>query len=104
MTDKIIINFLTFLGLTEIESKVFLTLLQNGPQSELTLSRQTKVPRTTVYRVLENLNKKGILQKNTFPTTNSLEKLLTSKEIEIKNLRDQLPSILKLLDYYSPIQ
>ena len=99
MPDKIIFNFLTALGLTSDESRIYVFLLQNGPASELDLSRKTKIARTTVYRVLENLMEKGLLQKNQSPGSELLEKLVKNKETEVANLRAQLPSILKLLDY-----
>lgn len=49
------------IGLTEVESQLYLTLLQLGPSTAGQLSKKMKVQRSTVYYVLESLQEKGLV-------------------------------------------
>jgi len=60
--DKLIDNLLEF-GLQENESKVYLASLSLGPTTILKLSKQSEVKRTTVYEVIDSLEKKGLIKK-----------------------------------------
>lgn len=46
---------------TESESKVYLSLLQNGPQTGYEVSKLSGVPRSKVYNALESLTGRGVV-------------------------------------------
>lgn len=55
------LHILEELGLSENESQVYLSLLSLGKTSVLKLSKHCGVKRTTIYGVLDSLQKKGLL-------------------------------------------
>lgn len=48
------------LGLTKLESKIYLGPLEKGPSTILNLSRYLKLNRTTVHITVESLVRKGL--------------------------------------------
>lgn len=48
------------IGLTDYESKTYLSLLKRSSFSATKLSKASDVPRTRIYEILENLNHKGL--------------------------------------------
>lgn len=54
-------QFLTSIGLTNKEAKVYLALLQIGSQAVSTIANKSQLTRTTVYAVLESLEKKDLI-------------------------------------------
>lgn len=54
-----IIKLLRKIGLTEYETKVYLTLLNKHLDGATRLSKESQVPRTKIYSVLESLEKKS---------------------------------------------
>lgn len=54
------INDLLNVGLTEYESRAYLTLIRNGNLTATEISKNGNIPRTKIYFVLENLVKKGL--------------------------------------------
>ncbi|MFA6514683.1 MAG: helix-turn-helix domain-containing protein [Candidatus Paceibacterota bacterium] len=76
-------------GLQENEAKVYLASLSLGPTTILNLSKYGEVKRTTVYEVVDSLEKKGLMKKEVhgFKTLYSpehperLENTLESKRV-----------------------
>jgi predicted transcriptional regulator len=56
-------QFLEEIGLSEKEAKVYLALLSVDSNSIADIAEKTKVNRTTVYPVLESLQKKGLVSE-----------------------------------------
>ena len=52
---------LTAFGLTDKEARVYRAALNHEETSPFELSRETKIPRTTVYEILFNLSLKGLI-------------------------------------------
>ena len=48
-------------GFNEVEAKVYLALLEKSGQNGTQLSKLLKLPRSSVYTALENLNERGIV-------------------------------------------
>ena len=63
MENTKIINFLRRLGLSKEEALIYLVLTEQGICTPLTLSRTTKINRTKVYRTLESMQKKQLVQE-----------------------------------------
>lgn len=59
-----ILDFLKELNLTEVEAKLYLTLLEAGPSSVRDIAQKIGLKRTTAYLYIENLMKKGLITKN----------------------------------------
>jgi sugar-specific transcriptional regulator TrmB len=49
-------------GLDKKEAKIYLASLRLGPASVLDIARQTKLPRTTIYPILEKLEARGVFR------------------------------------------
>lgn len=54
---------LTFLGLTNLQAKVYLSFLNIGTTTAKTIAKNTDVARQDVYRILAELEKIGLIQK-----------------------------------------
>ena len=54
---------LTDIGLSENEATVYIASISIGPSTILELSKETSLPRTTVYGIVEQLKKSGIMFK-----------------------------------------
>lgn len=52
---------LTSIGLSEKETKIYLTLLEIGSQPVSTIAKKTKINRTTCYLIIDELTNKGLV-------------------------------------------
>ena len=94
---------LTKLGFTQTQTKLYLTLLKMGNANGRTLAEQAKVPRSIVYRALDELQKKGLVEKEisqpyTFsatPIQHGLQMLIDQKFEECKKIRKETEMFLK---------
>jgi HTH-type transcriptional regulator, sugar sensing transcriptional regulator len=91
------------LGFTQTQVKLYLTLLRMGKVNGRTLAEHAKVPRSIVYRALDELQKKGLVEKEisqpfTFiatPIQQGLQMLIDQKTDECKKIRKQTEKFLK---------
>lgn len=56
-----LLNHLLSLGLSEKEAKLYLTLLEVGPNPVSSIARKAGITRTTAYAALETLKEKGLV-------------------------------------------
>lgn len=91
------VNLLERIGLTRAQAHVYLTLVRIGSADALTISRQTKIPRTETYRILDELEETGLVEKHlavpylyaATPIRSGTESLLIRKYDEYqRNLRE----------------
>jgi sugar-specific transcriptional regulator TrmB len=81
------------LGMTEKESKLYLTSLRIGPASMQVLARKAKIDRGTAYHVAQTLTEKGLFEvvedgkRPMFRVTSP--KMLESYVVERKKIADQ---------------
>lgn len=103
MMNKLdLVEQLSGFGLDTREAEVYLVLLSKGSLTPLVLSRETGINRTTLYRILENLEKLGLVKevlgyKSTSYEASSgqnLANLISQKEIELNKLQKDFPTIL----------
>lgn len=105
MNEQIIKEQLIRFNLLETEVELYLYLLKNGPKTPLELSRETNINRTKIYRLIELLlNKKLIEQysserglKIKAASPQNLQLLILGEEEKIKNNKDIFPSLVQSL-------
>ena len=103
MGNNKIIKILQELGLNEKESKVYLSCLSLGPSSILNISKKSKIKRTTVYSIIEELKNKGLIfitidvfkKKYEAQNPNKLMLLLEEKREKLNNILPFLENIYK---------
>ncbi len=102
-----VIKFLSQLGLTFFESKVFMNLLDKGAMTVLAISREAGVSRTNVYRIIERFIERGLAEERTkgtkkliFPASvQKLELLIQEQENKAAILRKIFPEIRSLYEH-----
>ena len=106
LTDSVAVRtYFSKLGLETEIADIYLALHTHGPQSISELSRNSKVERTRIYRLVDKLlesnlievesrYKRGILKAA--PISN-LHILINQREQELKNLQDELELIQQVL-------
>lgn len=105
MNKQIIITQLVNFGLDDIEAKIYLFLLEKGPQTPLELSRNTDINRSRIYRYIDKLIAKKLIEVSNVGRGKKLQasdpqnfELLTyEKEQEAKKQKEDLPELLKEL-------
>ncbi|MBI3379649.1 winged helix-turn-helix transcriptional regulator [Candidatus Gottesmanbacteria bacterium] len=103
MNKQIIASQLSSFGLDEVETRIYLYLLENGSRTPLNLSRDTNINRSRIYRYLDKLKSKKLIEEVnigrgiTLKASNpdNLELLILEKEQELKTQKENLPDILK---------
>jgi sugar-specific transcriptional regulator TrmB len=89
------------LGITDDAIVVYAELAKIGHSSALELSRKTKLPRTQVYRLLDELKEVGLVSAEqlsygtlfrALPFSN-IESMLAIKESELHTIKRQLPAL-----------
>jgi len=92
-------------GLDEVEVNIYLYLLQNGSRTPLDLSREISINRSRVYRYIEKLVSKKLIEvtgesrgrKLKASNPQNLELLVSDGELKVKSQRDVLPDLIKRL-------
>lgn len=100
---------LKILGLNKSEISVFLALLSKGIMSMTQLSKVTNIPRTTVYRICENLADKKFIEwiidqrgyKAKAVRVEMLNFLIQDKKSELESIQKALKN-LKFIVKFSP--
>jgi sugar-specific transcriptional regulator TrmB len=97
--ESLIIEDMKKLGLSEYEVKAYLKLLEEYPVNGYVLSKNSGIPRSRIYEVLDSLKKKQIvfeqIEKNTTLYHPLEPKLLISK------LKNNFDDILNNVDEYT---
>lgn len=63
MNNSSVTSFLQQLGLSKNQTHLYLTLLESGPATTLELARKSAINRTRVYRELERMREKGLIDQ-----------------------------------------
>lgn len=100
--DEYHLQTLIKLGLTPNQGKLYLSLFQTGKASGGTLSKETKLARQEVYRILSELQEKGLVEK-IFSTPlefqgvtiqDGISILMNQKAIEFQETEKRIQSLL----------
>lgn len=99
-------QFLLELGLNPQQIHIFLTLNRHGPLTPLEISRKTRISRTTVYRLLEEMRSEMLIteiidEHRTLAQAISPEELrlkLTAEQDKLSRLVYQFPQVQNFLD------
>ena len=97
-------------GLTDEEIKVYLYVLENGFQSALHISRKLHLGRTKIYRILDDLTKKGLVNHKLGSrglefgalSYRQLEFLLIEKEKQLQGMKQSAPILYEQLEKLVP--
>lgn len=99
-SDRLLSLLLPY-GLNPDEARLYLYLWENGSNSALKISRDLKLARTKVYRILDKLMNLGLVmvklgdrgQRFEAANPQQLEMLVNQKEIETANLKKHLQEL-----------
>lgn len=99
------VDVLTELGLSNRQARVYLTILKLGEAKAKTIADHSLVNRQEIYRIIEDLEQIGLVQRNvcvptTFsatPITEVATVLLAQKTIQLTNLRQKTNLLIKKL-------
>jgi sugar-specific transcriptional regulator TrmB len=99
------LNILEKLGLTNRQARVYIALLKNNGEKAKTIANISQVNRQEIYRVIDDLQKIGLIQKHiTLPTTYSatpitdvIKILLTQKTHELTTIKQKTKQLTKTL-------
>jgi len=110
MNKQLLEQHLALLGLDETEIKIYLNLLASGPQTPLELSRKSGVNRSKIYRYLERLKNKKLVEdvdsgwglKIQAAGSKNLELMVLERESELDEQKKILPAVLTELKAFGP--
>ena len=92
-------------GLEDIETDIYLYLLERGPRTPLELSRELNTDRSKIYRSIEKLTQKKLVEQShtnwgkkfRAASPQNLKLFLQEKEEALKTQKDSLPDLIKEL-------
>ncbi|HSX31611.1 MAG TPA: helix-turn-helix domain-containing protein [Candidatus Saccharimonadales bacterium] len=105
MVDQNLLTFLTKLSLSPEAARVYLYLLKKPAQSAQAIAEATHIPKTTVYRRIDELKLSSLVEERveenarlfTAAPADLLELLVIKREQGIADLRAQLPGIAQFV-------
>jgi len=105
MNKQIITTQLEQFGLDDVEAQIYLNLLESGAKTPLDLSRETNINRTKIYRYLDRLKQKRLIEESDkgrgltlkAASPDMLQLLILEKEQSLKNQKALMPDLLKEL-------
>ena len=88
-------------GFSEKEAKVYLTVLELGTSIASTIARRSEVKRVTVYSILDDLKRKGIVHETSkdevkFYSVISPDTLLKQLEQKYEAFKEKVPELLAM--------
>lgn len=100
------------IGLTNAESRVYMTLVRIGKSTIGDIIKEAKVSNSKVYDILDRLNKKGLVgivienNRRTFEAKEPLrlQELIDKRKNDVSEVENSIPQIAKLMQYHEKIQ
>lgn len=105
MNKEILKQALAFPGLTKKEAEVYLASLEIGKPTPLNVSKETGLPRPTIYRVMEDLVEKGLMGKvvedrKTIYVPEDPRSIVTRLKIQADAIQNVMPELRDLATIY----
>ncbi|MFC1647154.1 TrmB family transcriptional regulator [Patescibacteria group bacterium] len=105
MNKQQVIEDLSLFGLDSVEVQIYLNLLETGSKTPLDLSRETGINRSKIYRYLDRLKRKRLIEGSNIgrglrlkaASPDNLKLLVHEKEHLIRSQKEKLPELLKEL-------
>jgi sugar-specific transcriptional regulator TrmB len=96
LSEETIKKILNEFGLTEREAEVYIFLAKHGVQKGGAISKQTKMPKALVYRILKSLERKGVVESTLeFPARFAAVPFEAVLELNIRTKREEAASMEK---------
>ncbi|HUQ85750.1 MAG TPA: helix-turn-helix domain-containing protein [Candidatus Limnocylindrales bacterium] len=103
MNKQISIAQLVNLGLEEVEAEIYLFLLEHGSRTPLVLSRETNIDRSKIYRYVEKLTQKKLIEESNTKwgkklhaaSPKNIELLIQEKEDALKSQKELMPGLIE---------
>lgn len=100
-----LVKLLELYGLNKDESDIYLFLLKNNEQSALEISKQLRIARTKIYRIIEKLLDKGLIKERIKGYGRKFEavsyekfsQFISTKEEELETLKLNAPKLFNQL-------
>lgn len=94
-------NKLIKIGLNETESVVYLDIIGNPDSTAFEIHKRTSLPKTSVYHIIENLNKRGLIdiwKKNgvSYFSSDNPKKLLNDIKEKESLIEEIIPELINL--------
>jgi len=107
-----LVDYLKQLDLSDVEAKLYLTLLQTGPASVRDLAQTIDIKRTTAYFYIDQLVDKGLIMKlvkgsKKLVAANepeNLKHLVEKKRTQAISVKENFPNIINMLTNINPVQ
>lgn len=107
MSDKSVLDSLIEFGLSTLEARIYLYLLNKQPQSIVEISQSTHLPRTSIYDNIVKLLERGLVEKHILYKTQKfesfpisiLQSIIDKEKSKIEKLEEQY----KLLEKNLPL-
>jgi sugar-specific transcriptional regulator TrmB len=105
-----VLKYLEKLGISTIEGKIYILLLQHGPMTVRELADKVKLNRTALYPYVNSLTNKSVLgtiihnaqKKLVACEPDRLTYLIEHKFADLESVQAQFPSVLNSLNSYMP--
>jgi sugar-specific transcriptional regulator TrmB len=105
-------DILQKIGLTEAESRVYLSLLRTGTVTIGKIIKEAGVSNSKIYDILDRLNKKGLIgivlinNRKHFEAKDPsrLKEMIDSKKADIREVEEILPKLSQIRKYAEPVQ
>ncbi len=118
MTRQALTNVLVDIGLRESEAQVYLAALSRGPTTILALAGETALKRTTIYSIVEELQRRGLMSvemsgfKKRFVAAepNRIEQILVQQREKLQRVLPELDALANFtgneqsLKYYTGLE
>ena len=105
MKKEQIIEMLMSLGLSEYEAKVYITLVLSGPCNVSSISKESGVPQSKIYEMLDRLENKQLIETisqvpktvKAIPPEIALKNLIEEKENKMSELKKSVEVLTETL-------
>ncbi len=97
------VRILRDLGLTALQAKIYLALIETGEATTKAIAKASKIARQNTYQVTEELQKLGLIEKilgkpikfRAIPLESGVQMLLQQRSLEYKQIEEETKKLLQ---------